>query len=425
MRCLNWMAAGLAGWLMSGTAAAHEFQGELTLRAFGRVSSDTPLVNYAGTRMQLRYEHHTQGFSVYAEGRFRWNGVFMGDPPYSQAARDAYEFAFDLREAYVQVPWAGFDWSLGWQQVVWGKADQLRILDQINPLDLREFVLLDMKDYRKPIPMLRLNGMVRQWETELLYVPTFTPIDFAKPGSEYAFQLIPNVPGVRELPSASYDNVGERGQAGMRLSRSFEGLDLSLVGLYTRDSIPVLSQSLEADLLGPYVGLRKQYHRFFMAGTSFAAPVSGSTVLRGEFYYIPAKTFMLKDAGLSDGLERRGEVAAMLALDYTYGNWLFSVQALNRTIIDWAPRLSNAENTPTFTVSAQGNSFDGRLETRIFLAAMPVTGDGSWLQVKNTYSFDDHFSTAFVVDLMQGPKDGFFGRFSDRDRVGLELTYRF
>jgi len=409
---------------MSGMSAAHEVQGELTLRNFARINNE-PQLSYAGSRMQMRYEHHTKGFNIYAEGRFRWNGVFMGNTPYSQQARDAYEFSFDLREGYVQIPWAGFDWSVGWQQVVWGKADQLRVLDQINPLDIREFVLLDMKDYRKPVPMIRLNRTFEKWDAEWLYIPTFTPISLARPGSEYAFQLVPDAPGLRELPSVEYTSIGQGAESGLRLSRSFEGLDIGLVGFYTRDYMPVLSQSFNEDANGPYLGLRREYHRYFMAGVSFAAPVGGSTVMRGEFSYVPARTFMLRDANEGNGLERRGEVSAMIGLDYTYENWLFSLQALDRAIVDWHPQLINANHTPTFTVSAQGTSFDARLETRIFLAAMPVTHDGSWLQVKNTYLFDDHLSGSLIVDLLQGAKDGFFGRLSDRDRVGLELTYRF
>lgn len=143
MRCLIRLSLGLACLLGTGIGAAHEFNGEITLRAFGRVASDDPMLTYAGTRLKLRYEHHQYDLDIYAEGRLRWNGVFMGNTPYSKEARDAYEVFYDWREIYVQGAALGFDWSLGWQQVVWGKADQLRILDQVNPLDLREFIWLD------------------------------------------------------------------------------------------------------------------------------------------------------------------------------------------------------------------------------------------------------------------------------------------
>lgn len=412
--------------LMQNVLWAHEFQGEVALRSVARIDGDESRLNYAGSRMQLRYEHHTRDFSIYSEGRFRWNGVFMGDNPYSRDAREAYEFSFDLREAFVRLPVPGnFDLSLGWQQVVWGKADQLRILDQINPLDIREFVLLDMKDYRMPIPMVRLNGMVDKWETEFLYIPTHTPMYFAEAGSEYAIPLIPAAPGLRELSSVQYDSIGQGASAGFRFSRAFQGLDIGIVGLYARDYQPVFSQSFGMDADGPYLGLREEHHRYFMAGANFEAPLGSSYILRGEAAYVPARTFMLEGISDGNGLERHGEVTAMLALDYTYQDWVFSAQLMDRAIIDWHSGMMDEEHTPTFTVSAQGINLGGHLETRVFWATMPVTDDGSWLQIKNTYLFDDHWATSLVMDFLQGPKDGFFGQLKDRDRVGLEFSYRF
>jgi hypothetical protein len=433
VRCLIRIALGLACLLSAATGVAHEFQGEMTLRTFGRISSSDPMLTYAGTRTRFRYEHHEDWFNVAAEGRLRWNGVFMGNPPYSREARNAYEVFYDWREAVVTFPALGSDWSFGWQQVVWGKADQLRILDQVNPLDLREFVLLDMHDYRRPVPMARMDRMIGDWETELLWIPKFLKTSLGKPGSEYPIPLVdPDLQGVKLLESSKYDSIGAGSEYGARISRSFEGFDLSLVALYTRDDLPVLEQSLlpNPDPNGPFVGLRERHDRYFLGGVGFAAPVGNATVMRGEFSYVPARTYNLTDDLTGDGLIRRGEVSAMIALDYTWGDWMFSVQALDRYVIDWRPdvrtsQFGSSEHTPTFTVSAQGNSFDGRLETRLFLATMPVTNDGSWLQVKNTYRFDDHWSATMVMDFLFGPKEGFFGQFRDRDRAGLEISYGF
>ena len=47
------------------------------------------------------------------------------------------------------------DVKLGLQQVVWGQADGLRVLDVINPLDYREFILEDFLDSRRPLWLAR------------------------------------------------------------------------------------------------------------------------------------------------------------------------------------------------------------------------------------------------------------------------------
>lgn len=431
MRRLIVSVLALAGLLLADAALAHEFGGDISLRFFGRITGDDPILNWAGTRLRLRYEHHQDEFNVVAEGRLRWNGVFMGTPPYSKIARSEYETTYDWREAYVQVPLAGFDWSLGWQQVVWGKADQLRILDQVNPLDLREFVLLDMHDYRRPVPMARVNGMIKDWEVEALWVPRFLPSKPGAPGSEYPITIVdPALPGVAYTGSQQYGSVSDGSQVGGRVSRSFEGLDVSLVAFYGRDSLPVVAQRPIPTVDGNYLyAVEQQHHRYFLGGFGFSAPVGGKTVLRGEFSYVPDRTYSVVEAA-GNGLTRRGELSAMLALDYTVGDWMFSLQALNRYVTDWRSNIRTSQyhsdrNTPTFTASAQGTSFDGRLETRVFVAAMPATNDGAWLQVKNTYRFDDHWSAMGVLDLLFGPKEGFFGQFNDRGRVGVEVTYAF
>lgn len=63
--------------------------------------------------------------------------------------------------------------TVGWQQVVWGRADELRVLDQINPLDYREGVIGLLEDSRIAVPMIRLVQPVAEWELEALVITDF------------------------------------------------------------------------------------------------------------------------------------------------------------------------------------------------------------------------------------------------------------
>jgi len=72
---------------------------------------------------------------------------------------DGYEYhrnytAYDgLRELYIDTTFAGWDFRLGKQQVVWGKADGVKFLDIINPTDFREWGQNTMEDSRIPLWM--------------------------------------------------------------------------------------------------------------------------------------------------------------------------------------------------------------------------------------------------------------------------------
>ena len=69
-------------------------------------------------------------------------------------SNDAYTQRDALREAYVDAE--ANDWSIraGKQQVVWGTADGMKLLDMINPTDYSEMAQNQMEDSRIPVWML-------------------------------------------------------------------------------------------------------------------------------------------------------------------------------------------------------------------------------------------------------------------------------
>jgi hypothetical protein len=73
-------------------------------------------------------------------------GKYDGNESYTQ--RDA------LREAYVDAETNGYSIRAGKQQVVWGTADGMKLLDTINPTDYSEMAQNQMEDSRMPIWMV-------------------------------------------------------------------------------------------------------------------------------------------------------------------------------------------------------------------------------------------------------------------------------
>ena len=75
-------------------------------------------------------------------------GIAKHDSNESYTQRDA------LREAYIDTEYE--DWSIraGKQQVVWGTADGMKLLDTINPTDYSEMAQNQMEDSRIPVWML-------------------------------------------------------------------------------------------------------------------------------------------------------------------------------------------------------------------------------------------------------------------------------
>lgn len=65
-----------------------------------------------------------------------------------------------LRELYVDTTFGEWDARLGKQQVVWGTADGIKLLDIINPTDFRELNQNAMEDSRIPVWMVNLERNV-------------------------------------------------------------------------------------------------------------------------------------------------------------------------------------------------------------------------------------------------------------------------
>ncbi len=65
-----------------------------------------------------------------------------------------------LRELYMDTKLGDWSARIGKQQVVWGTADGIKLLDVINPTDWREFVQNTMEDSRIPVWMVNLERNV-------------------------------------------------------------------------------------------------------------------------------------------------------------------------------------------------------------------------------------------------------------------------
>jgi len=72
----------------------------------------------------------------------------------NQDSNESYTQRDALREAYIDTEYE--DWSIraGKQQVVWGTADGMKLLDMVNPTDYSEMAQNQMEDSRIPVWML-------------------------------------------------------------------------------------------------------------------------------------------------------------------------------------------------------------------------------------------------------------------------------
>jgi hypothetical protein len=81
-------------------------------------------------------------------------GFHDGDAVNNLDSNEAYTQRDPLREAYVDTTLNDWNLRLGKQQVVWGTADGMKLLDMINPTDFTEMAQNQMEDSRIPVWMM-------------------------------------------------------------------------------------------------------------------------------------------------------------------------------------------------------------------------------------------------------------------------------
>ncbi|RLA60483.1 MAG: hypothetical protein DRQ78_09470, partial [Epsilonproteobacteria bacterium] len=98
-----------------------------------------------------------------------------------------------LRELYIDTSFGDWDFRIGKQQVVWGKADGVKFLDIINPTDFREWGQNTMEDSRIPLWMLTA-------ETDL--------------GNNDSLQIVwvPDIGQINQIPGLYNPQTGDQGQ---------------------------------------------------------------------------------------------------------------------------------------------------------------------------------------------------------------------
>ena len=192
-------------------------------------------------RGELQLELHAR-FSdrclalVSGKGAFDAVYAIKGRHEYTEDVLDAYEDELELRETYVLLtPLDNLDIKVGRQIVVWGKSDNIRVTDVLNPLDLREPGLTDIEDLRRPVAMTRADVYLGNWSLTgmALHEIRFnkTPV-FGHDFFPYDQPLPPE-----KVPSDGGGNT----EFAVAVSGTFSGWDIAFYGADIYDDTPHLA----------------------------------------------------------------------------------------------------------------------------------------------------------------------------------------
>jgi hypothetical protein len=333
----------------------------------------------------------------------------------------------ELRELFVERDFDVAHLTLGKQQVVWGRADGIKVLDVVNPQSFREFILPPFDESRIPLWTANLEVPIGPASAQLLWIPDPTVHDLPEQGAPYEITsstLVPTPPpfvGVEVERARRPDDFFRDSDAGLRLSGNLRGWDLTLNYLYHYDDVPLLHRRLRVDPSGFTAVITPDYARTHVAGFTIATSWRDFT-LRGEAAAFTDRYVPTNDVLDTDGVLHEQEYAYVLGIDWfgLAANTFASVQ-LQQSFVPGLPSTAVRNDLQQVVTLLLRREFaDSAGVAQAMLLLDPDRGDGL-VRGRVRYELTNGIGIAIGADVFFGADSGIFGEFRDRSRLVLEL----
>lgn len=377
---------------------------------------------------------------------------------FQRKKEDQRRFA-QMRELYVSRSFQDLDLKVGKQIVVWEQLIGFRILDEINPLDFREFILPDLIDFRIPIWMIKADYYFGKYQLETLWIPFFTSHRPAPLGSEW--ELFQRLPGESHPPKTL-----ENSEAGARLAATFQGVDLAVSYLYVWDPFPTpfreytgfifpvppgkcIPTQLDVNQVNtdPDCGpvFHPRYTRMHILGGSVGTNL-GNFILKGEASYIVGKHFGTRLADRDGdnrldhgGAAKRDHIRWGIEVDTRYWGTDFSLAVSQWIVFNYDRVFFQDRYDTSMSLFGQKSLLSGSLTAQLFILYL-VNDREVLLKPKITYRVSETVQVAIGADIFYGNKETFLpdiaapasdrlfkfvSTFVGHDRIFFEMKYSF
>ena len=342
-----------------------------------------------------------------------------GRDNYTKEVLEEYEKEAEFREVYLQGPLLdNLDLKVGRQIVVWGKSDNIRVVDVLNPLDNREPGVLDIEYRLLPVTMTKLDYYFGNWHLSGIVVNEIRYNKDPAYGSD--FYPLPFPLPAEEEPSEGFGDF----QFGLALKGIFSGWDISFFGANFLDHLAHLEIAGPAGPAGP-PSLKRVHSRLNMLGASANLP-RGNWLFKGEAAYFNGLEFF----NLPGKTKSRFDL--LLGVEYSgFTETTISLEVANRHLFDFDPII---ENDPD---NAEENDFQSVLrftrefrhdtiELTILASVFGYRGEnGAFERITLEYDLTDQWSVTGGVIFYQSGDKTMLRKIGENDRFFFEAKYSF
>ncbi len=336
-----------------------------------------------------------------------------GKDRYSDGFLDRYEDEIEVDELYLAGSLTeNIDLKTGRQIVVWGKADNVRVTDVLNPLNNRTPGMVDIKYKRLPVTMSKLDYYFGNWNLSALVIHE---IRFDKnPVFNSEFFPGKTIPPAELKPT---DFALDTQQYGLALNGIFSGWDLSLYYANIYDG--------RTHLVNSNGTLFLQHNRVHMTGMTGNIAL-GNWLIKGEGAWWQGLKY-------SNSPEKKFDrIDLMAGVEYTgFSETMLSLEVVNRHIPEFEDNLTQS---PDYAVRNQTQRafmltrdfLNDTVQLKILCSLLGIHGeDGAFERLQVEYDYTDHVTLTGGVILYQSGDQIGFRDIGNSDRLFLELKYSF
>ena len=339
-----------------------------------------------------------------------------GRDNYTDAVLDECESEMELRELYLQGSLARqWDIKVGRQIVVWGTSDNIRVVDAINPLDLREPGITDIEDLRLPVTLTKLDYYRGPFNLSGMAIHEVRFNRTPPYGSDFYPYAQP--PPIEETPGSNLSNT----QFAIALTGIFSGWDIGIywADLYSTDTY------VETPPPGSPLPMHQKHARVKMLGASLNVAL-GNWLIKGEvawfdrlkFTNAPHQTYSRLD--VMAGVEYSGFEDTQITLEiadrhlFDYDSELKQdPDGCNANQLHWVVRIDSYFMNDTLTLTLLVSAFGEKWQ------------DGAYQRLSAEYEITDAFVIDGGVVFYQSGNLPAFKNVGDNDRLFLEIKYSF
>ncbi len=349
-------------------------------------------------------------FFVSAKGWYDFVYSINGRSRYTSWVLDTYEEGAELREAFMQGEVTdNLDVKIGRQVVAWGRSDNFRVTDILNPLDNLEPGLTDIEDLRLPVTMSKIDYFSGDWRLALIAVHEHRYSKLPPFGSDFYF-----APISLSSEDKSPTTLGNTGLA-LEVQGNFAGWDISLYGAHIYNDQLTLIPSW------PMVG---EHRRISMAGAAMS-------VACGDFLYILEAAHFRGLRFMTDYNRDYARTDLLTGIEYRgFTDTVISVDLLNRHLHNFRAILVDSpefpqEDQPQAALRITRGFLNDQLDlTALLIIQGKRAQDGALQRFTAKYDLADNWSMTGGAIFYQSGTRAMIG-VDDNDRLFLEIRLDF